>query len=145
MREAWSTLGSGVALCGVWGDPPPTVPQGPALAPPGWGLLSVTLSPLHAPPRPPATGRAIEPRGGEGAIRASQPLWYPWETEARAAPGLGVGAQQGDGRAAVGQKLKALSSLRLWTSPASCSEPEDLGLNFTLPPSSCVEMSQAPL
>lgn len=59
--------------------------------------------------------------------------------------GVGVGAQQGDGRTAVGQDkdLSHLSSLRPWTSPASCSEPEDLGLNFTQPLSSCVEMSQA--
>lgn len=49
--------------------------------------------------------------------------------------------RKGSCRSGLGLKASLIPEALVIT--PSCSEPEDLGLNFTLPPSSCVEMSQA--
>lgn len=131
----------GVALCGcreiprAWGPP---LPAGSPHPSPGTSRLGSVVYHIVSFPQ----GRPKGPEAGEGAqLQAFQFLTTSGELKPQQ-PGR-LSEERPGGCRGQDKNLRHLSSLRPQTPPTSCSLPEDLGLNFALPPSSCAETSQA--
>lgn len=116
------------------------VPHAPALAPPGSGSW-LSLHEFPPTPTPPARAKSQN----QGAVKGPC-LRIPISSSVSGETGqsnTGDSARTGQGRAGTDGELEHCSSSSSKTTPLSCpsSLPEHPGSHFTLPPSSCVEVS----